>query len=276
MRSRSVLLIVTAVAALAPSALAGIGTPAARLELRIVPQRGVPADAAGVVDVAGSQHDAITSPGAVRRFEIQYRVIDQLTADGITPSGLRSAQLRIDAAGAGLGAATLRRAALSRFEAELAAAAGPVTPDLSGLPVGPALTGLHRPFRDGLGVPGNDDAGNGAFERTPAAASLVAIIPFAAAATSQNLPDTWYGLYSFDLVATDLAPGLISLTVTPVADAVSGSRFSFWAAGQTAPRFSPAATSVTATVFSQIPAPTTAALLALFAVATPKRRRPKH
>jgi hypothetical protein len=270
MIARTVLCAVGALAALSSTVIAGIGTPTARVELRIVPQRGLPGQPGGVSDLPTTEHDAITVAGDVRRFEVQYRIVDLITADGLVPAGLRTLNLRIDAAGPSLGGGTLRRAALSRFEAELAGPTPPVTPDVSGLPTGGAASGLHRPLRDALLAPGDTHPANGLFTTGPGNAAIIDIIPLSLAATGQA--DAWFGLYSFDLIAENIQPGTVLLTATAVADSGTGTRFSYWAAGQPSPRFSPAATAGSASVVSVVPSPGAAGALLVLGVATARRR----
>ena len=270
MIARSVLLAVGAFAALSSSVVAGIGTPTARVELRIVPQRGLPGGPGGVSDLPTSEHDAITVAGDVRRFEVQYRIIDLISTDGLVPAGLRTRNLRIDATGAGLGGGTLRRAALSRFEAELAGSTPPVTPDVSGQPVGGAASGLHRPLREALLAPGDSHPANGLVSTGPGSAAITDIIPLSLAQTGQA--DAWFGLYSFDLLTQNIQPGTVLLTATAVADSGTGTRFSYWAAGQPSPRFSPAATAGTASVVSVVPSPGAAGVIVMLGVALSRRR----
>lgn len=270
MFARSVLLLVGAAASVGSSALAGIGTPTARVELRIVPQRGLPGQAGGVSDLPTNEHDAITVAGDVRRFEVQYRIVDLITTDGLLPRGLRTLNLRIDAAGPGLGNGTLRRAGLSRFEAELAGATPPVTPDVSGVPTGAAASGLHRPLREALLSPGDSHVANGTASATSGSAAITDITPLSLAETGQA--DGWFGLYSFDLLTQDVLPGAIALTATAVMDVGTGTRFSYWASGQGSPRFSPAATVGTASVVSLVPAPGALGVVVMLGVVAARRR----
>jgi hypothetical protein len=222
--------------AAASLALAQGSSSTIQLQLRIVPQIGLPADAGGVIDLPGTVHQPIDSDGQTRRFEIQYRLVDLDDTDDIVPAGLVSGNLRIIAFGSA-GSSVLERALLSRFEAQLASSTPPVSPDLSGNNSN-AARGMHRPFRGpiplsgGCGpAPGNNCPSNGVFSADRL--TISGITPLSLSAPNQYTPGgddglgEWYGLYSFNFLSAGGA-GAITFTASFDADQTTGSRFGFF------------------------------------------------
>lgn len=267
-----------AVSALAVAALAGAAfgqgqtTDQVQLQLRLVPQTGLPADA--VVDHVGDQHpDTLTGAGQVFRFEVQYRLVDLNTGDAFFPAGLTAGNLRITASG-GTGNGQLERALISRFEAQQAGSTPPTSPDTSGNPTGAFLgaAGLHRPFRGGIPAPApnNDNPANGIFSGDNL--EISGITPLSLSQSDQNEDGAWYGLYSFNFVSGSSAgPDNITLTVAFDADPTTGNRFGFFTDGDPVPVTSPNATGDTATIV--VPAPGALALLGLGGLVAGRRRR---
>lgn len=262
----------------------------ARLEMRIVPQDGTPpgtvTDAPGVVNVAASDTNR------TRRFEVQYRIQN---ADGIA-AGLSSMQFNIvgQLVGGGIGF-SLDRAQLSRFEAQLAGATPPSSPDASGLPSGSAATtaGLHRPFRGGIPVggtnppaPNNDNPANGIIPIGGQSINL--ITPLSLSQNDQGNTNAgqdanaWYGLYSFVVNIPDAATGSdnngdgfvdLLITATSVADSQTGNRWGGFEDLNPVPQTSQNATAGAATLRIEIPAPGSLALLGLGGLVAARRRR---
>lgn len=171
-----------------------------RLDLRIVPQIGTPATS--VVDTTASMLPPPSGPGQAIRFEVQYRIVDLDVEDLVLPAGLRSAIMNISTTGLPTDW-TLRPAALSQEEANLADGAPPPTTDSSGpaLPTADSANpaGLHHPFRGALPGPVGTEY-NGHVAAAPAA--INGIRPLSNAPNDQGvLGPFWYGLYSFDVVA---------------------------------------------------------------------------
>lgn len=187
------------------------GNPLAnsRLEVRIVPQTGLPGAAGGVVDMAGTAHTPVMLADAdrTRRFEIQYRVTG--LPIGMEFDGLQLASFDVTAAvvGGSTGV-TLGRALLSRDESGGAGAPGvdvpPGTVDTSPAS-GNGSRGLHRPFRGIIPAPApnNDYSANGILR--PGGRLIDDVTPVTFAGSGQSAVDAqgnlrWYGLYSFDAV----------------------------------------------------------------------------
>ncbi len=212
-----------------PAAAAVVGLAASlhaqvRLDLRIVPQDGVLP--AAITNRADSQHQDLALPGEVRRFEVQYRIVDTNTGDAINPAGLAAMQFNICLSGGTPGASFLQRGRLSAFEAQQAGAVPPTATDSSGFPTGPlnTATGLHRPFRAGLPAPApnNGNPSNGVLSgAVPQCINVIS--PVAVSQSNQGcIPCgqsdlSWYGLYTFELVVGAGACGRIDLTATPIA-----------------------------------------------------------
>lgn len=174
----------------------------ARLELRIVPQSGVPGilcvydDPPTPLGSADPPLEAWASANIARRFELRYRLIDADPADGRVPHGLRSATFDITVADASAG--LWARGLLSVREGETGTDTDEPAEqvDCSGLPPAPLLRkrGLHQPFRAALtGLDPSEDADNGSFRPT----GIVAIHPLAAGPPGQ-VTGEWFGLYTFD------------------------------------------------------------------------------
>jgi hypothetical protein len=275
-----------AVTGLAVAVTAAFGPPATtgdvRAELRIVAQDGLPTDAGGVVDHTGANfnvHTPTMGPNHVRRFEVQYRLIDLNLADTFVPAGLNAGVLTIRA-GSNPALGRLDRAVLSRFEANLAADAPPVSPDLSGgqtVAAALQLRGLHRPFRGGIPgpPPNNDNSANGAFQNS--SLTLRNAVPLCLTQNDQNAsggPDgqgAWYGLYSFNFIS-GLGIGTVDLTAEFVADTPGGVRFGFFNSGIPTPVNGTNATPGAASLEVAIPAPGSLVSLAVLGVALSRRR----
>jgi len=229
------------------------------LQLRLVPQAGVPSTppGAGVIDIAAAAD--IDGSAQVRRFEVQYRIV-RFTSNVYTPAGLSACNLRIVASGSA-GNGSLRRALLSRFESTQAAGAPPATSDASGLATNAfaTATGLHRPFRASIPppIPNNDTVANG--ELAANGLAITRITPLTLSQSDQNAPGggdgqgAWYGLYSIDFVSgTSLPAGNITITASVDADAMTGNRFGFYDDGNPVPITASSATNAAAT-FTVLP-----------------------
>jgi hypothetical protein len=168
----------------------------ARLELRIIAQSGVPAPGGGTPQ--GCVFDdspgvvAIT-PGTLKRFEVQARVVDTDAGDGLTPAGPVSTTFSIASSRDGLWG----RAVLSAQESTTIADPPALSTgaDCSGAAVAALRRGVHVAYRawEPLGVPLNEDARNGAL--APGGVSGVRI---AAAGDAIVGEGRWVGLYSFE------------------------------------------------------------------------------
>ena len=249
---------VAALAVIGVMGVMGLACPAhgqARLELRVVPQNGQPGDAGGVVSLSGSQHAAFTASGQVRRFEVQYRVVDTNLADGITPVGLSACLLNISAASVGGGFdGSIRRALLSHQESGspgtgLPPLATPVnlTTDFDP-PAADGSTGMQRPFRAGIPAPAPNNAhpNNG----TIAGAAITGVRALSTSPSGQSSGTDWYGVYSFEIVSGCIWKTVV-ITVDPQPDPNTGNRFSFFVAGSPVPATSPDAPLVQASIGPQ-------------------------
>jgi hypothetical protein len=240
------------------------------LQLRMVPQIGLPGDVGGVIDLGGTVHQPVTGPGQIRRFEVQYRIIDHEPGDEFDPAGLTSLQMRISIVGGG--DAALDFALLSHFETSQAGATPPVSPDLSG-PGSTRRPRLHRPFSGGL--PGAPDA-EGFRLPGPGGPNQVinGITPLSLSQNDQNETsgNAWYGLFSFNYISGSIAAPA-TITTEILADAVTGNRFGYFIDGDPVPKVNANATGASASV--PIPAPGSAAVVMLAAalLGVPARRR---
>lgn len=206
------------------SAPRGAHAQDARLELRLVPQSGIPGTLCVFDDPptppgsADPPIEAWVSPGIAKRLEVQFRLIDPSPADGPAPLALRSASIGIALAQPSTG--LWSRALLSVLEGEPGADPTPTQPirqvDCSGLPTAPTLRkrGLHQPFRDALGGPDpSEDADNGTIQPR----GVFAIRPLATAPPA-HAAGAWIGLYTLDF--------------TPPADAASAMLLTAFATGE--------------------------------------------
>jgi hypothetical protein len=258
-------------------------TSAVRAELRIVAQDGLPTDAAGIVDHLGAGSSVGTptaGPNQTRRFEVQYRLVDLDLNDDFVPAGLNAGVLTIRA-GTNPALGRLDRAVLSRFEANLAAAAAPTSPDMSGPQTVAAalqLRGLHRPFRGGIPgpSPNNENPANGTIENN--SLTLRGATALCLSQNDQNAaggPDglgAWYGLYSFNFIS-GLGLGTVDFTAEFVPDATTGNRYGFFTDANPVPVTSPNALIGTASLVVAIPGPGAATLLGLGCLWGSRRRR---
>lgn len=263
-----------AIAALAGSALGQNSSNAVQLQLRIVPQDGLPPGV--VTDLASSP--TVTGSGQTRRFEVQYRIFDQNTGDTVVPAGLVSGALRITLTGGAAGNSTLTRALLTRSEAQLAGANPPPNPDSSGANNNGA-EGLHRPFRGGIPspAPNNTNPANGVISAD--SKTISGITPLSLAQSDQGNINagqdnaTWYGLYSFNIVSgSSIGNGDATITAQFDADMTTMNRFGFFNDADPVPWTSQNAQAATATQ-SFIPAPGAMALLGLGGLIAGRRRR---
>jgi hypothetical protein len=217
---------------IAPAACAvAAGAEPVRLELRIVPQSGVPGvlcvynDPPTPLGSADPPVEAWVSPGIARRFEVQYRLVDADPGDGLQPRGLQSVNFSILAASPTAG--VWGRGLLSIAEGEADAVATglpPGTVDCSGLPAQPSARkrGLHEPFRALLtGADPSEDAHNGAFQ--PAGLTAIAA---QAAELPRHTEGEWFGLYTFEF--TPGAGFSDSLMITAAAVPGTGAAFRWY------------------------------------------------
>lgn len=301
-----------AVAMVAGSAVAQLAP--VHMDLRIVRQTGgsppnVPGSgtANAIVDVDANS-SFTTSPGAVLRFEVQYRLLDnQGGANAL--AGLSGLQMDITSSTT---TAALSRAILSGAEiAPSIPARPPRTPgqpaadpwlnpatapfrDTSGVGNNPLVppnnergTGVHAPFRGGFSTSGDNNLpANGVISPL----GILGITPLTISQSNQgkagfstrqdttdpdNPVDTdflaggeWYGLYSF-LVTVGSAN--VDLVAHSTPDAATGNRFAFWHDGQAVP---PTSTDATDGFYHLIvPAPGAAALMGLGGLLVARRRR---
>lgn len=257
----------------------------AYMELRIIPQSGSVTGTVtdGPIDLVNIT-PADVGAARTRRFELQYRIIDNDTNDNLVPAGLTAAQIDItaDVLGGPESDLSVARAQLSRNEVQLAGAAPPASTDSSGLPTGPnaAAQGLHRPFRGGIPAPApNNSAGsNGAISGL----NITGITPLTLAQSDQGNPNldpsyanAWYGLYSFEFTAGDVFGGIVTFTASAIVDPQTGNRFAYWPDGVGAPQTSTQAGNASISVLViNIPPPGAGTALMLAAgLASARRRR---
>lgn len=226
-------------------------TEPVRLELRIVPQSGA---LPGLITDAVAPAP-ITAANQPARFELQYRILDLISTDSIVPAGLGIGLLNIRLTDASGNTGAFDRAPLSRYEAQLAAAAPPSSPDSSGGPLTPltGAAGLHRPFRGGIPAPppNNSTTANG--ELLPL--GITRITPVSLAPSDQGNANAgqdnlaWYGLYSFTWAWTGgSGTGQITISAEFAADSTTGNRFSFWNDGANIPISSSSASAASITI----------------------------
>jgi len=201
-------------AILASSAFGQPGSPA-RIDLRIVTQVGSPYEPAalgGVIDLSGTEHVSVSAlRPELRRFEVQYRVMDTRPDDAVGIACMAQIIFSIEAVNASP-QSTLGRALLSRDEIQSANLISPAaTVDISGRPdpIWDLAAGLHRPYRYiSVPRPSNDSPHNGRPNRgssggTPIPGnSRFSEIRGLLVDTNMAQPDgvvpEWFGLYSFD------------------------------------------------------------------------------
>jgi hypothetical protein len=247
---------------LALAALACAGVPCAfadpvRLELRIVPQSGVPGvlcvydDPPTPLGTADPPREAWASPNIARRFEVQYRLIDTDASDGVSPAGLQSATLNILAASSTAGLWGRALLSISEGQPDAAAASTPPEPiDCSGLPIQPALRprGLHQPFRTLLtGADPSEDTDNGAF--SPAGLSTIAAT---AAGPPHQQAGAWFGLYTFEFTPSATFTG--SLTITAASAPSLGAAYRWYDTLGVIHPVAPASPPTSATITVRVPA----------------------
>lgn len=202
----------------------------ARLELRIVPQSGVPGllcvydDPPTPLGSFDPPREAWVSPNIAKRFEVQYRLVDIDVGDDLVPRGLRS--VSIDIATAAASAGLWGRGLLSVGEGEPGVDSGspPDAVDCSGLPIAPVLRkrGLHQPYRGALsGADPSEDADNGAFQPQ----GLTAITALTIGPPGQA-PGAWFGLYTFEFTPASTFAG--SLTITAALAASPSTTFQWY------------------------------------------------
>lgn len=128
------------------------------------------------------------------------------------------------------------------------------------------FTGLHAPFRTGLvaPLPGNLQPDNGVPDL--GGTLLRDMRPLATAQSDQN-DGGCYGVYSFNMLPTG---GAYSIEVAMDADPTSGERFRFFDDGQAIPV---GGTVATGDSIGFIPAPGSAAMLAVVGILAARRRR---
>jgi hypothetical protein len=200
------------------------GAQSARLELRIVPQSGVPGPGSCVyhdppTPLGGPDPpvEAVVSPGIARRMEVQYRLTDAASGRPLPSRGLRS--LRLDVRAGAAGSWLWARPLLSIDEGDAMRSSRPAAGiDCSGLPAAPAYRprGLHGPFRAALsGADPNEDVDNGAFS----SAGLAGIHALAGGPPDHLAvgDDDWFGLYSFEFVPPAGFAGTLSIIAAPAA-----------------------------------------------------------
>lgn len=270
-------------------ATSALARQAASLELRVVPQTGSPVNV--VEDLSGAFNTPVVGTPVFRdrRFEVQYRLIDTDTTDGIVPFGLQRTRLDITSAISGsLNAIWMEPVLLSRFEAQNHAWATPPAPrDTSG-PNTSAIPsrGLHTPFRGSLTFP--DFPENGLVSAGPdGSPRITGIRPtcsafFTGFGTGQySVPGTvngdaagdWYGLYSFYIqVGTPSVDTQITVTAS-LSSELGPASFAWFPSDGSEPRIAFQSASASAGVMVLIPAPSAAlALLPMFLAATRRRR----
>lgn len=218
-RARSLAAVWAVVASLL-SAPRGAHAQDVRLELRLVPQSGIPGalcvfdDPPTPPGSADPPIEAWVSPGIAKRLEVQFRLVDPSPADGPAPLALRSASIGIVLAQPNTG--LWSRALLSVLEGEPDAQPVPAQPirqvDCSGLPTAPTLRkrGLHQPFRDALGGPDpSEDADNGTIRPN----GIFSIRPLAGAPPA-HAAGAWIGLYTLDFTPPAGAASTMLLTAS--------------------------------------------------------------
>lgn len=217
-----------------------------RLDLRIVPQTGTPATT--VVDTTPAALPPPSGPGQAIRFEIQYRITDLDVEDPVLPAGLRMAIMNLSATGLPPDW-TLRAAALSQEEANLADGSPPPSTDASGpaLPTADSASpaGLHHPFRGALPGPVGTE-----YNGHIAPSFITGIRALSVAQNDQGvLGAFWYGLYSFEIVA-GTAPFALPITLTAelVPTPPSTVRFTYFDDGGPLPLTSANATTGSVTI----------------------------
>lgn len=176
------------------------------------------------------------------RFEVQYRITDLDVEDLVLPAGLRMAIMNISLVGLPADW-TLRPAALSQEEANLADGSPPEPTDSSGpaLPTADSANpaGLHHPFRGALPGPVGTE-----YNGHIAPSAISGVRPLSIAPNDQGvLGAFWYGLYSFDIIAGALPfTQPITLTAEFVPTPPSTVRFTYFDDGGPMPLSSPNAT----------------------------------
>lgn len=236
------------------------------MELRIIPQTGSVSGTVtdGPIDLVNIT-PADVGAARTRRFEVQYRIIDNDLNDNLVPAGLTAAQIDITAEilGGPESDLSVARAQLSRNEVQLAGAEPPGSSDSSGLPTGPnaGAQGLHRPFRGGIPAPApnNSASSNG----TISGLNITGITPLTLSQSDQGNPgadpsyaNAWYGLYSFEFTAGDVFGGVVTFTASAIVDPQTGNRFAYWPDAVGAPQTSTQAGDASISVLViNIPAP---------------------
>lgn len=286
--------VLSAIGVLAVSGAAygqGEAVAAASLSLRIVPVSGDVAT--GLTFQNDAVHDTVTIDQAgtnrIRRFSVQYQITEGAGFAGVIAS-LASLQMNItgSVAGGNLANWGVDRAELTRAQGSNSlngAAQDSVDPvgasDASGAATGTfaGVTGLHRSFRGGLspataagnGLPSNGTlAANGIFLITPLTLSQLNQFP-------ADNAGAWFGLYDFTvIVGENSGPGdaMVTLTVSPVADAQTGNAWGGYEDGDVIPRTSQRFAPGTASfAVEAIPAPGALALIGLGGLVAARRRR---
>jgi len=194
------------------------------------------------------------SQGIFKRIEAQFRIIDLDLTDQLVPAGLTTMMVDIKLFPPEAG--TLDRALLSRFETAQAGSTPPASVDCSGLPTNAfgASTGIHRPYRGGIGppAPGNNNPVNG----TLGPGQINGILPFSLSQNDQAHPPSptnpgFYGLYSFAFQPALNFSGLVVITVRAVPDAMTGNAFAFYSDGDPIPHAS--ATAAAGSISIEVP-----------------------
>jgi hypothetical protein len=244
-----------------------------------------------VIDLPGSAHLPLepgdgAGGGAIRRFEVQYRLVDLDPGDSFVPAGLVSCLFDLSFSGGGN--AFLQRAILSRSENRPGSAWVPaVSPDLSGPQTGlfappNESRGLHRPFyRSSPEIPvfpNNDAPENGVFAPGPGGPNQAIHNIYAdvisAGPVDGFLPQTWFGIYTFEFVAGESLGTPVTLTAA-VQTASTGNNYAFWNANRPeVPVTSSNSTDGIATI--AIPSPGTACIFLLGICNRPRRRTHPH
>jgi len=207
--NRSIALVIAILSVQSPVA----AQTGARLDLRIVPQVGTIPTA--IDDLPGTVHAPVIGPGGnrLRRFEIQYRLVDLFPDDGVRPAGLErlSFNLSVVVSGPPLSSLTLEKARLSNYEASRALAEPPPMRDTSGVQTNPFgnWAGLHRPFRGAIGFDHVNDPDNGLLTTSPAGnPQLTGMMALSLSLNGQHsvpgrvngdVLGDWFGLYSLEI-----------------------------------------------------------------------------
>lgn len=258
--------------ALAVALFAGSAFGQATLNFRIRPytSSGNTATTPGTLTYTASSDQVLASTD-VRRFVLEYNVTD---ASGATfPAGLVASAINLTLSSTGgAGVSTLAPALLTRFQANTNNGLTPpnATSDASGSPTGASVgvRGVHRPYRGGFAVVGNNaDPSNGTAGTANGLPALLTILPLAISQTDQNVPGAFYGLFSFELTNFSGAGNIV------ISASTDSAGFGYFDDGVAVPVTQAGTFSTTFTQSVNIPAPASAALLGLGGLVAARRRR---